>query len=158
MKIELKNVKHAKFASEETDCFEASVYIDGKKAGTVSNDGRGGPNRYLPNTLYMALDDHAKTLPMYDLYAAAGVKSDKTKMVHPDPDTVISELFNDHLRVKDEKRLCAKQIVYRIPGQQYKEGEYHVIKAKYSADYKRKLVAKHGPDVFILNDKFTKVD
>ncbi len=42
MNITLKNFKHAAFASQETYCFEATVYIDGKKAGTASNDGHGG--------------------------------------------------------------------------------------------------------------------
>lgn len=42
MKIELKNIKYAAFASEETHCYNASLYIDGKKIGTVSNDGHGG--------------------------------------------------------------------------------------------------------------------
>ena len=42
MKITLKNFKHANFASEETYCFEATVYIDGQKAGHASNSGHGG--------------------------------------------------------------------------------------------------------------------
>jgi hypothetical protein len=42
MKITLKNFKHANFASEETYCFEATVYIDGKKAGFANNSGHGG--------------------------------------------------------------------------------------------------------------------
>ena len=158
MKIELKNIKYTAFQSQETHCFEASVYIDGKKAGTVSNDGRGGSNNYFPNTLYATLDDHAKTLPKFDLAAAAGVKDHEPHMVSPDPDTLIGELVNEHLRIKEDKRLVARQIVYRIPGHTYAQGEYHVIKAKYSAEYKRKLVLKHGPDIFIHNDKYTKVD
>lgn len=63
MKIELRNVKHAKFASQETDCFQASVYINGKRMGTVCNEGRGGPNGYHPTALFEALTGYAKTLP-----------------------------------------------------------------------------------------------
>jgi hypothetical protein len=48
MKISLKNVKTCEFASEETTCFEATVYVDGKRAFTVANDGRGGCNEYHP--------------------------------------------------------------------------------------------------------------
>lgn len=40
--ITLKGFKHAAFASQETLCFEATVYIDGKKAGHARNDGCGG--------------------------------------------------------------------------------------------------------------------
>jgi hypothetical protein len=63
MRIELKNVKHAAFASEETDCFEASVYINGTRSGTVRNAGHGGPNEYTPWSLEEALNAYGKTLP-----------------------------------------------------------------------------------------------
>lgn len=48
MKITIKNLKIAKFASEETLCFEATVYVDGEKAFTAHNDGRGGCDMYHP--------------------------------------------------------------------------------------------------------------
>jgi hypothetical protein len=63
MKIELKNVKHAKFASEETECFAATVWIDGKKVGEVSNDGKGGAHEYRPWALADQIGAYAKTLP-----------------------------------------------------------------------------------------------
>ena len=44
--IELKGIKHAAFASEETHCYEASVYFNGKKIGHVSNDGHGGADMF----------------------------------------------------------------------------------------------------------------
>ena len=46
MRIELKNVKRSEFASHGTVCFEASLYVDGKRVGGVSNDGQGGCNVY----------------------------------------------------------------------------------------------------------------
>jgi hypothetical protein len=42
MKIELKNIKFAAFASEETNCYSASLYVNDKRIGEVSNDGKGG--------------------------------------------------------------------------------------------------------------------
>jgi len=44
MKLELKNVKHAEFASQETHCFEAKLYVDGVFSPQISNEGRGGSN------------------------------------------------------------------------------------------------------------------
>jgi len=44
MKLELKNVKHAEFASQETHCFEAKLYVDGVFSAQISNEGRGGSN------------------------------------------------------------------------------------------------------------------
>ena len=40
--LTLKNIKHAEFASQETHCFEATIYLHGKPAIKVENDGRGG--------------------------------------------------------------------------------------------------------------------
>ncbi len=42
MKIELKNIKINNSFSEETLCFRATFNVNGKKAGSVSNDGHGG--------------------------------------------------------------------------------------------------------------------
>jgi hypothetical protein len=42
MKIELKNIKEAKFLSEETPAYSANLYVDGVKIGVVSNNGHGG--------------------------------------------------------------------------------------------------------------------
>jgi hypothetical protein len=44
-KLELKNISHYARGSEETPCYNATVYINGKKAVEVSNDGHGGSDR-----------------------------------------------------------------------------------------------------------------
>lgn len=63
MKIELRNVKHAKFASEETECFQAVIYLDGIEVGSVSNEGHGGCNYYTNPTTRERLNVYGKTLP-----------------------------------------------------------------------------------------------
>jgi hypothetical protein len=45
MKLELKNIKYTAWASEETHCYQATLYVDGKPVAIVSNDGRGGADR-----------------------------------------------------------------------------------------------------------------
>ena len=47
--LELKGFKHAEFASQETHCYEASVYFKGKKIGVVSNEGHGGCDDFTPS-------------------------------------------------------------------------------------------------------------
>jgi len=47
--MELKNLSHNVTFSEETHCFRASVYINGKRMFSVSNGGNGGPNFYSPS-------------------------------------------------------------------------------------------------------------
>ena len=40
--LEVKNISNYERGSEETPCYNATVYINGKKAIEISNDGRGG--------------------------------------------------------------------------------------------------------------------
>ena len=49
MKITLKNFKHAAFASQDSNCFDAKVYADGKLIGVAYNDGRGGETTFRAN-------------------------------------------------------------------------------------------------------------
>ena len=43
--LEVKNISHYERGSEETPCYNATVYINGKKAIEISNDGHGGMDR-----------------------------------------------------------------------------------------------------------------
>src|SRR6516162_4225213 len=63
MKIELRNVKVAAFASEETTCFQATIYVDGKRCGTARNDGHGGCTWIEPQELRVRINSYAQTLP-----------------------------------------------------------------------------------------------
>tara|TARA_Y100000004_G_C8662623_1_gene305861 strand:+ start:20 stop:538 length:519 start_codon:yes stop_codon:yes gene_type:complete len=44
-KIELKNISYYEQGSEETPCYNAIVYVNGKKLIDVGNDGHGGSDR-----------------------------------------------------------------------------------------------------------------
>jgi hypothetical protein len=48
MKIELKNIKRAAFASQETHCFQAVLYVNGKPFATIRNAGFGGGDDVEP--------------------------------------------------------------------------------------------------------------
>ena len=71
MKLNLKNVKHTEWASEETHCYQASLYVDGKPVAIVSNDGHGGGDRDYPHPKFegdyratmKAVHDYFKSLP-----------------------------------------------------------------------------------------------
>jgi len=142
MKIELKNIKHAAFASQETLCFTASVYIDGKRVGEVSNEGYGGADRWHPYAIEHTINEYAKTLPpvVYDDFT-----------FQPNAETLVGELMNDWLRRQSEKKLCAKQTCFRKPGESYADGEWHTVKGKYSDAVRDYLINKYGPTVRILN-------
>jgi hypothetical protein len=102
MKIEVRNVKVAKFASQETLCFEAKIVIDDKVVGTVTNAGHGGCNEYHPWSIHDTLTVHAKTLPDITRYTPA------LKMT---ADLVIDELVQDFLVAKDFKKTLASRVL-----------------------------------------------
>lgn len=45
MNLTMKAIKYSEWASEETLCYQANVYLDGKPFARVRNDGRGGCDR-----------------------------------------------------------------------------------------------------------------
>ena len=71
MKLELKNIKHTAWASEETHCYQASLYVDGKPFAIVSNDGHGGCDRDYAHPkfkgdyfdMFRSVEAHFKSLP-----------------------------------------------------------------------------------------------
>lgn len=116
MKVELKNVKYAGFASHETHCFEATVYINGERAGTVGNEGQGGPHHYSPHDLESVLDGHAKTLPPYDASDLYGEPAG-TKMCEHCAETLIGFLVNDWLYTRDLTRRLARVMLFTKKGE-----------------------------------------
>lgn len=134
MNIELKNVKYAAFASEETSCFEAAVYVDGKRAGDVSNEGRGGCHRWHPHTLQASVEAYAKTLPEIVTDMADPKEPTKAFTFQPGADTVIDRLLMDHLHRKDLKRLLATRFLF------VRDGECRQSK-KYTAAQMAQLLA-----------------
>jgi len=46
LRLTVKNYKHCEWMSEETDCYTASLYLDGKRIGTAENSGHGGCDMY----------------------------------------------------------------------------------------------------------------
>ena len=102
MLVEVRNVKEAKFASEETRCFQATVVLDGQVAGKVRNDGHGGANRYEPRGLYDRLETYAKTLPDITKY------NPPLKMT---ADLVIDQLVDDFQVSSDFKKAVTTRVV-----------------------------------------------
>tara|TARA_R110000822_G_scaffold250108_2_gene377452 strand:+ start:533 stop:1048 length:516 start_codon:yes stop_codon:yes gene_type:complete len=121
MKITLKNIKHAKFASRETYCFTANIYVDGKRRGTVENDGRGGCNneRWDDGAFGKTVYEYIKTLPELPL------PWDETKTMPQSFDLMISLLVTDWLTAKELKTEMRKGLL--ILDSKCKEGEYHIF-------------------------------
>lgn len=151
MNIELKKIKYSAFASEETSCFTADIFIDGKKVGSAENAGKGGATLIYPHGLEKQIDDYAKTLP---LVASPFKNEDGTTTMYPqDAEGLIDDLLHDHLEAKTLKRMCAKKTLFRVDGKEYAPGEYQTVSSLFSAEIKARLIAKYGPCTFV-NEKF----
>jgi hypothetical protein len=111
MNIELKNIKHAEFASEETACFSATVYIDGEKVGDVHNDGRGGCNMYSPWSIADRINAYAVTLPKIVDTEMKG-EDGLAFQYQPDADTLVDELLTAWLVAKDLRRALKSKLLY----------------------------------------------
>ena len=117
MKIEVKNVEISKQASQETLCFGATVYIDGKNAGRVWNAGHGGCNEYSPWSLQQTLDRYAQTLDpvvtdLPDIHDAT-----KLFTYQPDADHVIDELVAVWEVTREFKRLSKNHALFVKSGE-----------------------------------------
>lgn len=145
MKIELKNVKHSEFASHETNCFEASVYIDGKRIGTASNDGQGGSHNYDSRKLVEALMAHAKTLP-----TRTWTLNGEALEVSPTTDTVIDDLLMAYLYGRDLKRAMSKRVLFVDKDGILRETK-SMIKAQLEALLKSETLPQRLQSTRILN-------
>ena len=102
MKVELKSIKVMNSLSDETTCFTAKIYINGKAAGHAENRGCGGSTHYQFNdhAIGQLFETYAASLPP-TLFSYGGQD-------HSFPSTgesLIDSLLNDHLKAKDAARL-----------------------------------------------------
>ena len=95
MKIELKNIKYAAFASQETSCYEATIYIDGVRVGTVENNGHGGCDHIHPHAVEQRINEWAAPY---------------------DAETIFGELLDTWLQERDLKRAMSRRILFRREG------------------------------------------
>jgi hypothetical protein len=100
MKIELKKISFSERMSEETNCFVADLYINGKRVGECKNDGRGGCTNYYGTEKYHSdiikeAEAYCKTLPKVKYGDMEWEQS---------LEGVIDQLLEDYLKAKEEKK------------------------------------------------------
>lgn len=104
MIITLKNIKYFPSMSEETNCFQADIYINGKKSGYAENQGHGGNTSYHANEgcrdIIKQAEEYCKTLPAHK--ASFGD-------IEIDLEFFIDLLLDDHIKEKETKKV-AKQL------------------------------------------------
>jgi len=143
--IQLKNVKIAWNMSEETTAFTASLYINGKKAADVKNDGRGGDNRtwFMDRELEKEFCEFCTTLPY---------PGESFNMTY---DSFIGVILDEWIENDEWKKACRKGIVYTLTS--HKDGEYMIWKVPYSptmAERVREQYSETGNLKEIINERF----
>lgn len=144
--LEIKNLKIAGFASEETTCFTATIYVNGERAFSANNDGYGGSNLYYPcgpngKRLYQEVLAWVKTLPAIEYN---GIQLDQ------DLDMVIGDLM---AKAETQKRLakwCKTKTVFQVPGDQ--PDEYRTIDRKFDGSVRAWILKKY-PNATIFNEQ-----
>jgi hypothetical protein len=109
MNIELRAIRVNTRMSEETTCFTASLYIDGKKIGHACNRGTGGPTEYGADSheLYDKLreaEEYCKSLPPYKYESQDGsatIPMDMELFI----DIIVDNFLQEREHKKREKRM-----------------------------------------------------
>lgn len=105
MNITLKSIKYYVQLSEETNCFRANLYIDGKRVGVVGNDGHGGETWVdAPAEVVQRLHAYATALPKKTV--DLGTKNEFT--YQPTPETIVDDLLVEHLKQLESKRFAQR--------------------------------------------------
>jgi hypothetical protein len=114
-KIELKNIKHSAWASQETHCYQATLYVDGVKWGTVSNQGHGGCDLFdgAEGYDYDTLAElNGRIRDTYDPYTYGSYT------LKQNLEMVCADLVNEWLRDKHFDRAMKSKVLFTKPDTQ----------------------------------------
>ena len=162
MKIELKKIQYSEFASQETACFQADLYVDGKPFAIVSNDGIGGCDMHYkhPKNPQTSKEYHEELDTIFKWYKDnVKVESEysETGYVKGSLDIAVGELLEKYLIEREVKSLTSRNIVVFV--NDGRKGFYKYGKKKYKIqsipgrlDYLKEKFKEWYGDFTILND------
>lgn len=160
--IEIKNLKYSGFASQETHCFEGTVYVNGERFCSAFNEGHGGCDRYDPTVkdmtssqLYAKIKkiDAALAVEKADEFKTHTRKDGSTFTIGPDFEWMVCEAVNIALATKEMKAKLRRRLMWLKPNDDPSEGFYsYTIKTKKEVPAAVEQARKtHGDDIRILN-------
>lgn len=123
-KIALKSIKVNLGLSEETFCFTATLWVDGKRFGEIKNHGHGGPDDVYPKSGNYD-DVNALAMRVRETFPRICTEEDDPPIIQANfpeglaasLESVCSELISDHLMAQDLKRLLrTNYLAKRISG------------------------------------------
>jgi hypothetical protein len=134
MKIELKNIKHSEWGSEETNCFQANIYLNGKLVGYCDNNGKGESTSYnrVPNVDYKVIqemEDYCKGLPPieYDSHLRQGEKFTIKMTLEHYLDDLLCKYLDAKNKAKFDKKMAKEMLKGILIGN---DKEYRTISFK----------------------------
>ena len=153
-KFEIKSFKHLEARSEETNCFSAVLYVNGKKMADCGNSGHGGPTdiTFFPQyrEIEREIEDFLKTQPKIKF---ENCEFDRTL------EYIVDELVEELLNAKYLKKLMKKtgqylifrnsnETYYQIGWKKHKVDE--LLKTPSGRDILKKTIANHLANGSIL--------
>ena len=151
----LKGVKIASNMSEETIAFTGALWINGKKAAELKNDGNGGANFawFVDRELEKAFDAYCESLPPEPQTDEWAIERGLDAM-SMDSDLWISLEVGKIDEARYWKRKCAKTMCVILKS--HKEGKFIQYKAwPYTTDAAKEVREKYGDDLLeIVNERF----
>lgn len=140
MELTIKNVKT--FRGREGHGFNATLYVDGKKAAFVMDGGNGGCmdfEWFINSAPVMA---YAQSLPNTAPceWFPEGLPSDL--------ELIINKMVDDHLHNKRFLALSKKKTLFRIPGDT--PGEWRTLSAPFSNPKVKPMLDEHYPNGYTV--------
>lgn len=152
MLIEVKSIKTVQWASEETTCYQAMIWIDGKKAIHAGNDGHGGCDMFHFADGYSGPNMDAINAWLAQNEPPMGpFESDPAKRaIYDNGSPCDLELFISRAISDVDLEKALKRSLKKICG--IRDGGFYTWKAEPTA---ANLIAvrKAKPDVEFLNDR-----
>lgn len=162
--IEMKAIKHSAFASEETHCYQAKIYMNGKAWIQVDNDGRGGADRQSPMDIHAEWGKQIK-----DINQRLQIEHEPETYRYEDKDGKLitnsmkvnleiwcGNQINKWLMSKDLKNKMAKNLLFIENKNKTNEPELNGFTKKYLSKFKphalTKFMEENYPNGLILND------
>lgn len=161
-RIVVKNVRYSPLASQETNYYTASVYLDGERLGEARNEGQGGSTWCCPvapgnRPKMKEAEEYAESLPSityepersptdFSNYPLSAITLDMSL------ELLIDSLAEEVIIAKSlklfeakMKRLCKTKVVLK------EDGTYTTLNIRYIPELKGQLLKKY-PEALIMND------
>ena len=152
VKIELRNLRINKALSDETTCFSADVWVEGRKIGVAMNRGHGSCHDYHWTDQEAGKALHEYAFQAYDGKVIGNFQPPLT-ITFDHLDHLIDELINKAEEEKQMRRWCKTKVCIRLKGD--KQGEWRTYRGTYSPEFAAALRTKHGEALEeILNERF----